>query len=159
MGNTKISILITLLSCMDLKGNPYTKASVSKIIALLAKMHKIKVNRRWVFQCIADLIATGLLTRRARYKHETDGTVRQLSSIIAFSLKGAKFLLNKRISGAKLLMDKILGWIKGQDKRWPTREDYIKQREKEMDAQEQRINSNPVFNVHNLLKDIGQSFR
>lgn len=159
MGNTKISILITLLSCMDLKGNPYTKASVLKIIALLAKMHKIKVNRRWVFQCIADLIAAGLLTRRARYKHESDGTVRQLSSIIAFSLKGAKFLLEKRVSGAKLLMDKILSWIKGEDKRWPNREDYIKQRQKEMDEQDRRINSNPVFNVHNLLKDIGQSFR
>ena len=155
MGNTKISILITLLSCMDLKGNPYTKASVLKIIELLAKVHKITVNRRWVFQCIADMIEAGLLTRRARFKHEKDGTVRQLSSIVAFSLKGAKFLLDKRVLGAKLLMDKILAWIKGQDKRFPTRADYIRQREKEMDIQERRINDNPAFNVHNLLKNIG----
>jgi hypothetical protein len=140
---------------MDLKGNPYTKASVLKIIQLLEKVHRIKVNRRWVFKCLADMIKAGLLTRRARFKHERDGTVRQLSSIVAFSLKGAKFLLDKRVSGAKLLMDKILRWIKGQDKRWPTRADYLKSREKEMDEQERRINDNPVFNVHGLLKNIG----
>jgi len=155
MGNTKISILITLLSCMDLKGNPYTKASVLKIIELLEKMHKIKVNRRWVFQCFADMIKAGLITRRARFKHERDGSIRQLSSIVAFTLKGGKFLLDKRVSGAKLLMDKILNWIKNKDKRWPTRKDYLQSLEKKMDEQERRINDNPVFNVQNLLKNIG----
>jgi len=150
MGNTKISILITLLSCMDLKGNPYTKASVLKIIELLAKAHKITVNRRWVFQCIADMLEAGLITRRARFKHEDDGSIRQLSSIVAFTLKGAKFLLEKRVSGAKLLMDKIMNWVKGKDKRWPTRADYLRGREKEMDAQERRVDDNPAFNVHNL---------
>ena len=155
MGNTKISILITLLSCMDLKGNPYTKASVLKVIQLLEKVHRIKVNRRWVFKCLADMIKAGLLTRRSRFKRERDGTVRQLSSIVAFSLKGAKFLLDKRVSGAKLLMDKILRWVKNQDKRFPTREDYLQTREKEMDEQERRINDNPVFNIHSLLKNIG----
>ena len=147
MGNTKISILITLLSCMDLKGNPYTKASVLKIIELLAKMHKITVNRRWVFQCIADMIEAGLLTRRARFKHEKDGTVRQLSSIVAFSLKGAKFLLDKRVSGAKLLMDKILFWIKNQDKRWPTNKDILKSANKKMDEQEASIFGKPVLKL------------
>lgn len=147
MGNTKISILITLLSCMNLKGNPYTKASVLKIIELLEKMHKVKVKRRWVFQCIADLIEAGMLRRRARYKNEKDGTVRQLSSIIAFSLKGAKFLLDKRISGAKLLMDKILRWVKNQDKRWPTNKDILKRANKRMDEQETKLFGQPVFKL------------
>jgi len=155
MGNTKNSILITLLSCIDLKGNPYTSASVRKVIELLGKAHKITVNRRWVFQCFADMLDAGLITRRARFKHEKDGSIRQLSSIVAFTLKGAKFLLDKRVSGAKLLMDKILNWLKNKDKRFPTREDYLRGREKEMDEQERRINDNPVFNVHSLIKNIG----
>jgi hypothetical protein len=132
---------------MDLKGNPYTKASVSKIIQLLEKVHRIKVNRRWVFKCFADMIKAGLLTRRSRFKREGDGTVRQLSSIVAFSLKGAKFLLDKRVSGAKLLMDKILRWVKNKDKRWPTNKDIIKSANKKMDEQEAKIFGQPVFKL------------
>jgi len=129
---------------MDLKGNPYTKASVLKIIQLLEKIHRIKVNRRWVFQCFSDLINAGLLTRRQRYVHQNDGTIRQLSSIVAFTLKGAKLLVSKRIDGAVLLLKKILAWAKGEDKRWPTKEDYIEQRIMEMDIQEARLLKAPI---------------
>jgi hypothetical protein len=132
---------------MDLKGNPYTKASVLKIIKLLEKVHRIKVNRRWVFKCLSDMIKAGLLTRRSRFKRERDGTVRQLSSIVAFSLKGAKFLLDKRVSGAKLLMDKILRWVKDKDKRWPTNKDILKSANKKMDEQEARIFGEPVLKL------------
>ena len=147
MGNTKISILITLLSCMDLKGNPYTKASVLKIIELLAKMHKITVNRRWVFQCIADMIEAGLLTRRARFKHEKDGTVRQLSSIVAFTLKGALFLVNKGVEKAVFLRKKILDWTKNKDKRFPTNKDIFKSANRLMDKQEALIFGKPVLKL------------
>jgi len=138
VGNSKIAILITLFSCMDAKRSPYTKASVLKIIEILEKVYKITINRRWVFQCVADLIDAGLISRRQRYKHHKNGTIQQLSSIIAFTLQGAKFLLQRRVEGAALLLKKIVAWAKNKDKRFPSRADLDKDAEKEMDPDEAR---------------------
>ena len=123
---------------MDAKRSPYTKASVLKIIEILEKVYKITINRRWVFQCVADLIDAGLISRRQRYKHHKNGTIQQLSSIIAFTLQGAKFLLQRRVEGAALLLKKIVAWAKNKDKRFPSRADLDKDAEKEMDPDEAR---------------------
>lgn len=147
MNNTKMSILITLFTCSSQGKKHYSLVCIDKIIDLLQKIHKTQVKRRWVFQCIRDLIDAGLLSRRARYLHKSDGTINQLSSITAITLKGAKLLVSKRITGAFLLLKNIMSWIKNQDKRFPTKEDYIKNQIREMDKQERRALENPAFNV------------
>ena len=133
MGNTKFSILITLLSCMGKKESPYTKVSVNKQLELLEKIHKTPIKRRWCFQCLADLIGAGMITRRPRHKHETDGTIRQLSSLVAFTLKGARFLVAKRVGGSLLLLKSILAWMKNQDKRFPEAGEISPVRSEEID--------------------------
>jgi len=105
---------------MGKKESPYTKVSVNKQLELLEKIHKTPIKRRWCFQCLADLIGAGMITRRPRHKHESDGTIRQLSSLVAFTLRGARFLVAKRVEGSLLLLKSILAWLKGQDKRFPT---------------------------------------
>ena len=105
---------------MDLKGNPYTKVSVDKTRELLAKKHNKPIERRWCFQCTADLIDAGLITRQPRHPRMSDGTVRQISSMIAFTLKGANYLISKGVEKAILIRKQILAWLKGQDKRFPT---------------------------------------
>ena len=138
MGNTKLSLLITLLSCMGKKDSPYTKASVNKQLELLEKIHKIPIKRRWLFQCLADLIDAGLITRRPRHKHESDGTIRQLSSLVAFTLRGARFLVSKRVMGSLLLLKSILAWVKNQDKRFPEAGEISPVRSEEIDPIGQR---------------------
>jgi len=138
MNNTKLSILITLFSCSSQGRTHYTLVRINKIIELLEKMHKTKVCRRWVFQCIRDMIDAGLLSRKSRYKHRSDGTIEQLSSIIAISLKGAKLLISKRVSGAFLLLKNILAWIKNKDKRFPSKNKKIPAGLEEIDPGEQQ---------------------
>jgi len=121
MGNTKTSLLITLFSCMTLRGGAYTKASVQKLRELLEKHHNKKIKRRWTFYCLAAFEAAGLITRRVRIINNSDGTVRQLSSMIAFTVKGAKHLMANKVEGSILLLKQILAWAKGQDKRFPAR--------------------------------------
>lgn len=121
MNNTKLSILITLFICSGQGKTHYTLVRINKIIELLEKMHKTVVRRRWVFQCIRDLIDAGLLSRKSRHYHRSDGTIQQISSIIAISLKGAKLLISKRVSGAFLLLKNILAWLKNKDKRFPAK--------------------------------------
>ena len=133
MGNTKISLLISLLACAGKKESPYTKASVNKLLKLLEKIHKIKIGRRWLFQCLADLIDAGLITRRPRHKHESDGTIRQLSSLVAFTLRGARFLVAKRVGGSLLLLKSILAWMKNQDKRFPAANEISPVRSEKID--------------------------
>ena len=119
MGNTKTSLLITLFSCMSLRGGAYTKASVQKLRELLEKHHNKKIKRRWTFYCLAAFEAAGLITRRVRIINNSDGTVRQLSSMIAFTIKGAKYLMANKVEGSILLLKQILSWLKGRDKRFP----------------------------------------
>jgi len=106
---------------MTLRGGAYTKASVNKLRELLAKRHKKVIQRRWAFYCLAAFEAAGLITRRVRIINNLDGTVRQLSSMIAFTIKGAKYLMANKVEGSILLLKQILTWKNGQDKRFPAR--------------------------------------
>ena len=138
MGNTKTSLLITLFSCMSLRGGAYTKASINKLRELLEKRHGKKIERRWTFYCLAAFESAGLITRRVRIINNSDGTVRQLSSMIAFTVKGAKFLMANRVEGSILLLKQILAWLKGQDKRFPIASGLIVSKKEEMDPGEAR---------------------
>jgi len=120
IGATKNAIMIIISSSMDIQKNPYSKASVNKIIELLKQYHGITVKRRWVFYCLHDLEEEGLIARKPRYKNIAPGRIKQMSSMIVFTLKGAKYLIKKKVIGAMQLMKRILDWMKNQDKRFPT---------------------------------------
>ena len=119
MGNTKTSLLITLFSCMGLKVSSYTKASVNKLRELLDKYHDKKIERRWTFYCLADFEEAGLITRQVRIINNSDGTVRQLSSMIAFTIKGLKLLISMKVADSILALKNKIAWLKNQDKRFP----------------------------------------
>lgn len=138
IGETKQACLITWLSCMEPKGNLYTKVSVDKTRELLVKKHRKKIGRRWCFQCAADLILAGLITRRPRHPRMSDGTVRQISSMIAFTLKGANYLISKGVERAIVVRKQILSWMKNKDKRFPSRAGLNHADQKEMDPGEAR---------------------
>ena len=112
--------MITLFSCTGQGGKHYSVVSVQKIIELLKKYHKIDVQRRWLFQCLRDLLDAGLIARKARYKRRGGGLIGQIPSMISFTLQGAKHLVSKRVSGAIQLLKSILSWVTGKDQRWPT---------------------------------------
>lgn len=138
LNNTKLSILITLFQCTGQGKNHYSLISVNKIIKLLSKIHGTQVGRRWVFQCVRDIIDAGFLSRRPRYKRHRNGQINQLSSITAITLKGAKLLVSKKISGALLLLKNILSWVKNQDKRFPKERDILPGSFSDIDPEELR---------------------
>jgi len=138
VGNTKTSLLITLFSCMSLKRGAYTKAGVNKLRELLAKRHNKVIQRRWAFYCLAAFEAAGLISRRVRIINNSDGTVRQLSSMIAFTVKGAKYLMANKVEGSILLLKQILAWAKGQDKRFPARRETAHPPTLDKDTTDQR---------------------
>lgn len=125
MNNSKAALMITLFSCMRQGENRYTLASIHKIQELLSKYHKIDIQRRWTFQCVRDMLDAGYITRKQRYKRRDGGMIAQLSSIVSFTLKGARYLVQKRVSGALRLLKSILNFVTGDDKRWPKVEDII----------------------------------
>jgi hypothetical protein len=138
MNNTKMGIFITLFTCTSQGKNHYSLISVNKIRKLLARFHETHVERRWVFQCIHDLIEIGHLSRKPRYKRHKDGTINQLSSITSITLKGAKLLVAKKVTGALLLLKKIIAWTKNRDKRFPTDQDILPVNFKDIDPKELR---------------------
>lgn len=120
MNNTKFAILSTIFSCLGGTDLKYSYISIDKIILLLSHHHKVLVKRRWVFKCLQDMEFTGYLTRQQRRGIYSDGTCWQKSSIIALTLKGARFLFSKRVIGAKSLVNKICEWVRNKtDRRFP----------------------------------------
>ncbi len=119
INQTKNALMITLFAIMQKGETHYTIASIDAIIALLKKIHGISVKRRWTFQCMYDLIDAKLINRQSRYRQNEDGTIRQISSMIAFTMKGLRYMVKKRVKGAKKLLRRMLKWLKGKDNRFP----------------------------------------
>jgi len=126
MNNSKAALMITLFSCMGQGKKHYSVVSAQKILKLLKSYHKIEIQRRWLFQCLRDLLDAGLIGRKARYKRRGGGLIGQIPSMLTFTLKGARYLVIKRVSGALQLLKSILKYVTGDDQRWPRVENVIK---------------------------------
>ena len=119
MNRTKNAVMITIFSSMCQGKNHYTKTSISKIGENLEKYHQIHVKRRWIFYCVAELLERKLLTRKSRYRNDQDGLITQIPSLLAFTVRGMKYLVAKRVTGAWKMLKSMLAWLKKGDGRWP----------------------------------------
>ena len=123
MNKTKNAVIITIFSSMCQGKNHYTKTSIDKIGENLEKYHKIHVKRRWIFYCVAELLRAGYISRKARYKNDTNGLIRQQTSLLAMKMEGLKYLVAKRVTGAWKLLKSMMAWLKKKDGRWPGKKD------------------------------------
>jgi len=123
MNNTKNAVMITIFSSMCQGKNHYTKSSIVKIGENLEKYHQIHVKRRWIFYCVADILSAGLITRKARYDNNIHGLIKQKTSLLAMTMKGLKYLVAKRVTGAWAALKSMLAWLKKGDGRWPGKKD------------------------------------
>ena len=123
MNNTKNAVMITIFSSMCQGKNHYTKTSMDKISENLEKYHGIHVKRRWIFYCVAELLERKLLTRKSRYRNDEWGLITQIPSLLAFTVRGIKYLVAKRVTGAWKALKSMLSWLKKGDGRWPGKKD------------------------------------
>lgn len=119
MNSLKTALFITIYSILVKSNKHYIVPSVNSLLSLIGKYHGINVKRRWLFDCLKYLEDQGYITRRARWKNDDAGEIRQLPSMITITLPGLKYLISKRVSGAVVLLNKMIGWLKGGDKRFP----------------------------------------
>jgi hypothetical protein len=103
--------------------NHYTRTSIAKIGENLEKYHQIHVKRRWIFYCVADLLEKKLLTRKKRYRNDEVGLISQIPSLLSFTVRGMKYLVAKRVTGAWKMLKTMLAWLKKGDGRWPEKKD------------------------------------
>jgi hypothetical protein len=123
VNNTKNAVMIAIFASMCQGKNHYTKTSINKIRENLEKYHKIHVKRRWIFYCVAALLESKLLTRKSRYRNDQAGLITQIPSLIAFTIKGMKYLVSKRVVGAWKSLKSMIAWLKKGDGRWPEKKD------------------------------------
>jgi len=117
------TIAITLFSSMGQGQTHYTKTSIKTLIENLEKYHQIKIHRRWTFQCLKNMLESGYITRRSRYKQGDGGIISQIPSLYAFTVKGIKLLARRRVTGAAKLLKTMMNYISGRDQRWPKAKD------------------------------------
>lgn len=122
MNATKHAVIIALFAIMQKGKTHYSKASVTRIIELLETYHGITVKRRWLFYCLAYMEKKGYVRRQERYQNHEDGQIHQLPSLVTISLQGIKYLVAKRVAGAKKLLDRMMAWVRRKDNRFPNPE-------------------------------------
>lgn len=125
MNKTKSAIMITLFSCMGQGENHYTKVAIDKIKSLIEKYHKIHVKRRWIFYCLEYLLSEKLITRKKRYRNDEIGLISQIPSLRAFTIKGMRYLVAKRVIGAYKVLRSMVKYMMKKDGRWPKKEDIF----------------------------------
>ena len=144
MASAKPPLFIALFSCMSKDVDSYTKASVNKLRELLIKHHDKSIERRWTFECLADFEKEGLIYRQVRTKRKPDGTIRRLSSIIKFHVKGLRKLVKMRVEGSLLALKNKITHIKNKYGIPKTKAEYIKELNEKMDRDEKRRLEDPV---------------
>ncbi len=123
--NTKTALIVTLWSVFQAGKKHYTTVSIDRLIDLLDTIHNVKVKRRWIFYCLRDFLDEGLILRQSRYQQGDKNEIRQIPSLISFSLKGLKYLVKNKVSGAFGALKSMIAWIKGKDQRFPHNEDKL----------------------------------
>ena len=124
MNASKASIMITLFKSTSQGENHYTVSSVDKLRLNLDKFHKINIKRRWTFQCLSDLLAAGLIRRKARYVKDHNGLITQIPSMVTFTLKGVVWLVRMGVKGARKIHKSMMAYLKKGDQRFPSRPEY-----------------------------------
>jgi len=116
---TKNALLITYSQIL-VKGNRHVcEPRPDTVIDLLKRRHHNPVKRRWFFQCMLDLEVDGFLKRKRRPRHMPDNTVHSKPSLWSFTYKGAQYLFDKAVVGAKELISGMITWFHKDDKRFP----------------------------------------
>jgi len=124
MNAAKASIMITIFFSTGQGKNHYTVSSVDTLRLNLDKFHDINIKRRWTFQCLEDLLAAGYIRRQARYVNDHNGLITQIPSMVTFTLKGVVWLVKKGVSGAKKIYKSMMKYLKKQDNRFPSRDNF-----------------------------------
>ena len=124
MHSTKDATMITLFFSMSQGKNHCTLSSVRTLRKNLSKFHSIKIKRRWMFQCLADLTSEGYIRRKERYSHDPNGLVTQRPSVVWFTLHGIAWLVKMGVKGAGSVYKSMITYLKKGDGRSPTREEF-----------------------------------
>ncbi len=130
--------------------NHFTKASIDRIIEILAEIYDIHVKRRWVFKCIRWLIDHRYINRKPRHYNDSAGHVSQISSMISFTRKGMGHLVKMGVAGARAIHTNMTLWINRRDGRWPSKHDYE-------DGSHQLDKPQDTKRLKDLLAGIGDS--
>ena len=103
----------------------YTTISCDHALELLEKYHGIAINRRWFFYCMRDFIDEGLISRKSRYRHGDRNLIRQIPSLITFTIRGLKHLSRNKVAGAFQALKKMIAWLESKDHRYPDQSDSM----------------------------------
>lgn len=124
MNASKASLMITIFFSTGQGKNHYTLSTIDTFRKNLSRFHKIDIKRRWTFYCFAWLLEEGYIRRKARYKNYDNGLIRQIPSMITFTLKGVVWLARMGVKGAKKIHTAMVTYLKKQDNRWPSRSQF-----------------------------------
>jgi len=69
------------------------------------------------------MLAAGYITRKTRFRQEEQGLISQIPSLYAFTIKGIKLLVSRRVTGAAKLLKTMINFVTGKDQRWPKKAD------------------------------------
>lgn len=120
MNNTKNILLVTVYKILSKSRKHYISPSAPALLGIMDTIHGRRIGERWLYQCLSDLDAAGLIGRHERFEKQPDGSWLQLPGLITLTLAGAKYLYRRGVTGALQIIKNIMAWLQKRDGRWPT---------------------------------------
>ncbi len=124
MNASKASIMITIFFSSGQGKKHYTKTSIKALRKNLKNFHGIKIKVRWTFQCLRDLLDAGYIKRASRHRHDHNGQITQIPSMISFTVKGMAWLVKMGVRKTRKIYKAMIDHLEGKDRRFPTKKDF-----------------------------------
>lgn len=102
-----LQVLISMLGLMQSGNVHYVKPGQAAQRKILKGIYKVNIGRSQYYSVVRYLVVHGYLRRQYRYDPACKPEIRQQSSLIAFSMKGALFLANLKIPYAFKILTQI----------------------------------------------------
>ena len=128
MHHTKSQLLCSFAHLMKTDNKHCIIPSPGSMVDILAVVYQNQIGLGAYYKATHDLIREGYIVRQFRYDKKVQPEIRQLSSMISFTLKGVRYLIKMGVMYAFKLYKAIRDWMNKGDARFPRASDeYNKQ--------------------------------
>ena len=117
--------IITISAIMKKGQTHYITPHPKTMTDLLKKFHDRDISLQTYWRNMKDLEDEGYISRQSRWNTQDKKQPRRRPSMIALTIKGAKYLYKMGVAWAGQVLGAMLKWAKKGDKRFPQKTEVI----------------------------------
>lgn len=125
MGPSTRAVFLMEVHLVEMSKRGYTWASNAKKLEILRKYYDVIIGTRRLQQIRKWLKDRKLINTVFRWQRYSDGTFKQISTMVALTIRGANQLIRDGVEKGNTIKKRIVAWYKKKDGRWPKEQETL----------------------------------